>query len=80
MNLNEMEFDALLAKQILYADRHFNVGQQERLSELMTLWRSARDRGQELPPEQQAELNDLVELELQAATTRTEGFIQSEDL
>ncbi len=50
------------------------VEQQERFSELMTLWRSASDRGQPLPEEQQTELNILVELELQATMARTEAI------
>jgi hypothetical protein len=45
------------------------------LSELMNLWRLARDQGQELPPAQQAELNGLVEIELRAAASRTAAFM-----
>jgi hypothetical protein len=45
------------------------------LSELMNLWRLARDQGQELPPAQQAELNGLVEIELRAAASRTAVFM-----
>lgn len=37
-------------------------------------------RGQELLPEQQAELNRLVEMELQAATTRTAALMQQGNL
>ncbi|NJO51443.1 MAG: hypothetical protein HC840_20620 [Leptolyngbyaceae cyanobacterium RM2_2_4] len=45
--------------------------QQKQLSELMSLWRSARDQGAAFSPEQQAELDSLVEAELRAATART---------
>ncbi|NJN90607.1 MAG: hypothetical protein HC840_19235 [Leptolyngbyaceae cyanobacterium RM2_2_4] len=37
----------------------------------MSLWRLARDQGRILLPEQQAELDSLVEAELRAATVRT---------
>lgn len=57
-------------------DSFFSAEQQERLSELMNLWRLARDQGQRLPPEQQAELDKLVEAELRAATVRTAALIQ----
>jgi len=42
----------------------------------MSLWRLAREQGQELPQEQQAELDSLVEIELQAATSRTAILVQ----
>lgn len=56
----------------LSPDCFFSAEQQKHLAELMSLWREARDRGQVLPPEQQAELDRLVEAELRAATARTE--------
>jgi hypothetical protein len=74
--LDEIEFSALLVIQSFRPDPFFNAKQQERLSELMNLWRLATDQGQELPPEQQAELNSLVEIELRAAATRTAVFMQ----
>ncbi|MHC5833424.1 MAG: hypothetical protein ACYT04_99900 [Nostoc sp.] len=45
----------------------------------MRLWRSARDRGQELLPEQQVQLDNLVEAELRAATARTAALMQPEN-
>ena len=54
----------------------FSAEQQQRLSDLMNLWRTARDEGQTLPPEQQAELDSLVEAELKAATARTAALVQ----
>ncbi|HEY9599580.1 MAG TPA: hypothetical protein V6D33_18100 [Cyanophyceae cyanobacterium] len=74
--LDEIEFSTLLVIQSFRPDAFFSAEQQERLSELMNLWRLARDQGQELPPEQQAELNDLVEMELRAATARTSVLMQ----
>lgn len=78
--LDEIEFSALLVIQSFRPDPFFNAEQQERLSELMNLWRLARDKGQELSPEQQAELNSLVEMELRAATARTAALMQQGNL
>jgi hypothetical protein len=74
--LDEIEFSALLVIQSFRPDAFFSIEQQERLSELMNLWRSARDQGQALPPEQQIELNNLVEVELSAATARSAALMQ----
>jgi hypothetical protein len=73
--LDELEFSALLVIQSFRPDTFFSSEQQQRLSELMNLWRLARDQGQELPPAQQAELNGLVEIELRAAASRTAAFM-----
>lgn len=78
--LGEMEFSTLLVIQNFRPDSFFSAEQQERLSELMNLWRLAREQGRELPPEQQAELDRLVEIELRAATARTETLMQQENL
>jgi hypothetical protein len=51
----------------------FTWHENETASELMGLWRLARDQGAVLPPEQQAELDSLVEAELRAATARTDA-------
>jgi hypothetical protein len=61
----------LLIIQSFRPDSLFSAEQQKRLSELMELWRIARDQGQDLPPDQQAELDSLVEAELETATART---------
>lgn len=74
--LDEMELGALLIIQSFRSDSFFSAEQQKRLSELMNLWRLARDQGQTLPPEQQAELDSLVEAELRAATARTAAWMQ----
>lgn len=78
--LGEMEFSTLLVIQNFRPDSFFSAEQQERLSELMNLWRLAREQGLELPPEQQAELNCLVEIELRAATARTGALMQQGNL
>jgi hypothetical protein len=53
VQLGETESSALLIIQGFGSDQFFNAAQQKRLSELMDLWRTARDRGQVLSPEQQ---------------------------
>ena len=70
------EFSTLLIIQSFRPDWFFSAFQQQRLSELMNLWRTARDQGQTLPPERQAELDRLVEAELKAATARTAALVQ----
>jgi hypothetical protein len=74
--LDEVEFSALLVIQSFRPDSFFSAAQQERLSELMDLWRLARDQGRELPSAQQAELDSLVEMELRAATARATKLMQ----
>lgn len=74
--LGETEFSALLVIQSFSPDQFFSAEQQKRLSELMNLWRETRDIGTVLLPEQQAELDTLVETELIAATARTAAIIQ----
>ena len=56
-------------------DEFFPAEQQRRLGELMTQWRNARDRGVALPSDLQAELDRLVETELQASAKRTEAIL-----
>jgi hypothetical protein len=69
-------FGALLVIQSFNPDLFFSADQQNRLSELMDLWRVARDRGEALPLNQQAELDALVDAELRAATARTNTLMQ----
>jgi hypothetical protein len=74
--LGESDFTGMLIIQSFQPDLLFSAEQQKRLTELMNLWRITRDRGQELPTEQQIELDNLVEAELKAATKRTELLMQ----
>lgn len=74
--LGATEFSVLLVIQSFHPDPFFDTEQQERLSELMRLWRLARDQGQELPPGHQAELDALVDAELKAATARTAALMK----
>ena len=74
--LEGSELGTLLIIQSFRPDWFFSAEQQKRLSDLMNLWRTARDEGQTLPPKQQAELDSLVEAELKAATARTAALVQ----
>jgi hypothetical protein len=51
-------------------DRFFTAEQQRRLEDLMARWRTARDAGRELSPNDQSELKSLVEAEVLAAGER----------
>jgi hypothetical protein len=61
---------ALVLVQPMQPDQFFTAAQQERLAELMSRWRTARDVGQALPPTERVELEALVDTQLEAATTR----------
>jgi lysophospholipase L1-like esterase len=60
----------LVVVQFSRPDQFFTEAQQRRLAELMQRWRSARDRGEALPPSEQEELDALVEAELVASGQR----------
>ena len=51
-------------------DRFFSAQQQRRLEELMQRWRTVRDAGKPFSASEQAELNALVEAEVQASGVR----------
>ena len=61
--LNEQESGTLIVVQQMRPDRFFNETQQTRLAFLMDRWRTGRDRGAPLPPEETAELDQLVSVE-----------------
>ena len=79
IQLGKVEFRALLIIDNFHDDQFFTREQQQRLSELMNMWRIARDQEQELPPEIQTELDNLVNLELNAATARTTFLAQQQN-
>ena len=68
--VGESETGTMVVIQELRPDQFFTAAQQNRLGELMALWRAARDAGTALAPEQQAELESLVDAELEGATRR----------
>ena len=74
--LTEEETGTLVIVQNHRPDRFFTAEQQQRLDELMTRWRSAREANDTLPAEEEAELEKLIEIELEAATRRAIGVSQ----
>lgn len=64
--------------QSFHPDQFFGVEQQKRLSELMELWRQARLGEKLLSKELQAELDSLVEAELNATAKRAKFLIQQQ--
>jgi hypothetical protein len=73
--LSEEEVGTLVIVQSLRPDRFFSAAQQQRLAELMGRWRVARDKGETLPTEEQAELEALIEAELRAAADRAAALV-----
>jgi hypothetical protein len=57
-------------------DEFFTAQQQERLAALMERWRAARDAGASLPPDEQAELDALVQAEVRAAGERAAAILR----
>jgi hypothetical protein len=57
-------------------DPFFTARQIQRLEELMARWRTARDAGTALSAEEQAELEALVEAELQASEQRAAAMLR----
>ena len=64
------EVGTLVVVQSQQPDEFFTVRQQERVRGLMAQWRAARDAGASLAPAEQAELEALVDAEVQAAGRR----------
>jgi hypothetical protein len=56
-------------------DQFFTAQQQQRLTELMSLWRTARDVGDSFPPDLQSELDALIEAELDATAARSQAIL-----
>ena len=70
------ETSTLVIVQHLRPDALFTAQQQQRLGELMGKWRAARDTGGVLSADEQAELEKLIEAELEAATQRAKALLQ----
>jgi hypothetical protein len=68
--LGEDRSSTLVVVQHHRPDRFFSAEQQQRMEELMALWRSARDAGSTLSAEEQSELNALVDAEVRATADR----------
>jgi hypothetical protein len=66
----------LVIVQSFSPDRFFDARQQQRLEELMTRWREARDSGGELPADEATELNTLIQEEVRASSRRTAALLE----
>lgn len=75
MQIGSQEINGFLLIQNQQPDRFFTVEQQQRLAELMSIWRTARDRGDSIPAEQQSELDALIEAELNATAERAKAIL-----
>src|SRR5437867_9502572 len=75
--LGQEEKGTLIVVQHMMPDEWFNAEQRRRLEELMVRWRSARDQGRCVPPEEQKELDSLVAAELQAASNRAAAVVRN---
>lgn len=74
--LDQDEAGTLVVIQRLRPDRFFTAEQQQRLSDLMTRWRAARDAGGPWSPEEQAELDALVDAEIRGAGERAAALVR----
>jgi hypothetical protein len=68
--LPEDQADTLIIVRDLRPDRFFPAERRRRLDELMARWRAERDSGTTLPAEERAELERLIDDELQATAER----------
>ncbi len=75
MQIGNTELNGFLLLPNFQPDQFFTAHQQQRLTELMSSWRVAHDRGEELPLGQQAELDKLIEAELYATAERAKSII-----
>ena len=75
VQLAEDEATTLIIVQTLRPDPYFDAGQQQRVAELMERWRAARDAGTDLPAQEQAELEALVEDEVHASGRRSAALL-----
>ena len=73
--LGDEEGDTLIIVQNRRADRFFGGDKQRRVTELMEHWRELHERGAALPPDQQEEIEALVEEELIASGERASAML-----
>jgi hypothetical protein len=72
--LGEEAAGTLVVVQNLRPDPFFTGVQRQRLDELMARWRAARDAGSSLPIPEQAELDGLIQAEVEAAARRAQAL------
>jgi len=76
LQLPEDKRNTLVIVQNRHPDRFFSAGQQQQLAALMHQWRVARNNHTTLPKAKQAELEALVEAELEASTARAAALLE----
>ena len=75
VQIGSQEIKGFFLFQNYQLDQFFTAQQQQRLTELMLMWRAAQDLGDLLPPEQQSELDGLIEAELHATAERAKSIL-----
>jgi len=70
------ESSSLIVVQRMRPDKFFTAEQQKRLSDLMAKWRAARDAGNKLLSEDQAELEALIDAQLEGSVQRTKALFE----
>jgi hypothetical protein len=73
--METQEIEGFLLLQTHQPDRFFTAQQQQRLAELMSQWRTARDVGDSFPSALQSELDALIEAELDATAARSQAIL-----
>src|SRR5262245_49764939 len=73
--LPSQETDTLIIVRNLAPDRFFTAALRQQLDRLMASWRWARDAGECLFAAEQAELEQLIDGEVRAATERAAGLV-----
>ena len=66
----------LIVVQSQRPDRFFTAEQQQRMAELMTLFRASRDAGVPMPEAERVELEQLVEAEVNGAGQRAAALLR----
>jgi hypothetical protein len=73
--MENQEIEGFLLLQNHQPDRFFTALQQQRLTELMSGWRTARDTGDSFPIDLQSELDALIDAELNATADRSQAIL-----
>lgn len=71
--------DIFIVREQWQPDEFFTAEQQQRLSDLMERWRVARDSGKRLPNAEQAELEALIDAQLEGSANRAAAMRQPQN-
>lgn len=72
--------DMFLVREQWQPDEFFTAVQQQRLSELMGRWRAAQEAGSKLSDPEQAELETLVDAQLEGTAKRAAAMRRAQSL